>query len=368
LAGGAREVTVAEVVLVTGVSRYLGGQFAKRLTAELPQARVIGVDVVPPPHDIGGAEFVRADIRNPMIGKIILQAEVDTVVHLNVIATPTHAGGRTSQKEINVIGTMQLLAACQKAPGLRRLVVKSSGAVYGSSPRDPAMLTEDMAATALPRSGFGKDSVEVEGYVRGFSRRRPDVEITTLRLANIIGPRIRTSLTDYFSLPVMPVPLGFDARLQFLHESDAVAALVRATTGPSTGITNVAAPGIITLAQAVGLGGRPVVPVPMATTGLLGLALRRAGVAEFSPDFVQYLAYGRCLDTTRMHEVLGFTPRYSTRSAFEDFARHLGPAVPGLPLLRSAVAGTASAVAGVVTAAAGAAAASSGTPRSGGNR
>ena len=74
---------------------------------------------MPPPHDIGRAEFVRADIRNPMIGKIIAQAEVDTVVHMNVIATPTHAGGRVSQKEINVIGTMQLLAACQKAPSIR---------------------------------------------------------------------------------------------------------------------------------------------------------------------------------------------------------------------------------------------------------
>ena len=50
--------------------------------------RVIGVDVIPPPHDIGDAEFVRADIRNPVIAKVIAQAEVDTVVHMNVIATP----------------------------------------------------------------------------------------------------------------------------------------------------------------------------------------------------------------------------------------------------------------------------------------
>ena len=205
--GPTREVIVADVVLVTGVSRYLGGQFARALTQDPTVKRVIGVDVIPPPGDIGRAEFVRADIRNPMIGKIIAQSEVDTVVHMNVIATPTHAGGRTSQKEINVIGTMQLLAACQKAPSIKRLVVKSSAAIYGSSPRDPAMFTEDMGPKSLPRAGFGKDSVEVEGYVRGFSRRRPDVEISMLRFANIIGRGIRTSLTDYFALPVVPVPL-----------------------------------------------------------------------------------------------------------------------------------------------------------------
>ena len=103
---------MADVVLVTGVSRYLGGRFAREL-ARGGRIRVIGVDVVPPPHDLGGAEFVRADIRNPVISKVLERAGVDTVVHLNVIATPTSAGGRVSMKEINVIGTMQLLAACQ---------------------------------------------------------------------------------------------------------------------------------------------------------------------------------------------------------------------------------------------------------------
>jgi len=332
---------VAEVVLVTGVSRYLGGKFARQLTADPTVERVIGVDVIPPPHDIGRAEFVRADIRNPMIGKIIAQAEVDTVVHMNVIATPTHAGGRTSQKEINVIGTMQLLAACQKAPSIRRLVVKSSAAVYGSSPRDPAMFTEDMGPKALPRAGFGKDSVEVEGYVRGFSRRRPDVDISMLRFANIIGPGIRTSLTDYFALPVVPVPLGYDARLQFVHEADAVGALLFATTGPSSGITNIAGDGVITVTQAAGLAGRPVLPVPMPAAGLFGLVLKRSGLADFSSDQVQFLAYGRGLDTRRMREVLGFEPVYTTRTAFEDYVRGIPAVVPGGAALGSAVSGVA---------------------------
>ena len=328
-------------MLVTGVSRYLGGQFARRLTADPSVRRVIGVDVIPPPHDIGRAEFVRADIRNPMIGKIIAQAEVDTVVHMNVIATPTHAGGRTTQKEINVIGTMQLLAACQKAPSIRRLVVKSSAADYGSSPRDPAMFTEDMGPKALPRAGFGKDSVEVEGYVRGFSRRRPDTEITMLRFANILGPGIRTSLTDYFSLPIVPIPFGYDARLQFVHEHDAISALLRGTTGPSVGITNIAGDGVITVSQAAGLAGRPVMPVPIMAAGLLSSVVKRSGLTDFSADQLQFLAFGRGLDTTRMREVLGFEPEYTTRETFEDFARGIGSALPGASALGSAVTGVA---------------------------
>ena len=120
---------MARVVLVTGVSRYLGGRMARLLTDDPDVERVIGVDVVTPTGDIGGADFVRADIRNPIIGKVISTAGVDTVVHMGVIATPKQAGGRSTMKEINVIGTMQLLAACQRTPSVRSLVVKSTAAV-----------------------------------------------------------------------------------------------------------------------------------------------------------------------------------------------------------------------------------------------
>ena len=312
---------MGRTVLVAGVSRYLGGRFARLLTAEPGISRVIGVDVVPPPHDLGNAEFVRADIRNPVIAKVIARAAVDTVVHMNVIATPTSAGGRVSMKEINVIGTMQLLAACQKAPGVQRLVVKSTAGVYGSSPRDPAMFTEETGAKVLPHTGWGKDSVEVEGYVRGFSRRRPDVDVVQLRFANIIGPGMRTALTDYFGLPVLPTVFGFDPRFQLVHEDDSLEALRLATVGAATGVVNVAGDGVLLLSQAARLMGRPTLPVPGSTKGAVGQVLRRLGRVDFTGEQLRFLSYGRVLDTTRMRAVLGFEPRYTTREAFADFVR-----------------------------------------------
>ena len=312
---------MADVVLVTGVSRYLGGRFAKLLTATPGVSRVIGVDVVPPPHDIGDAEFVRADIRNPVIARVIARAEVDTVVHMNVLATPVSAGGRMSMKEINVIGTMQLLAACQKAPSLRRLVVKSTSAVYGCSARDPALFTEDMGPKVTPRTGFGKDSVEVEGYVRGFSRRRPDVGVAVLRLANFIGPGMHTALTDYFELPVVPTVLGYDPRLQFVHEDDGLEALRLATTGSASGLVNVAGDGVVTLMQAIAMTGRVPVPVPAPMVSAVGQAVRRSGLADFTLDQIDFLTFGRGLDTGRMRSVLGFEPRYTSREAFADYVR-----------------------------------------------
>jgi UDP-glucose 4-epimerase len=310
---------VSQVVMVTGVARYLGACFARLLGDDPAVDRVVGVDVILPNYDLGRCEFVRADIRHPVVAKVISRAKVDTVVHMGVLATPLDAGGRVSQKEINVIGTMQLLAACQKSLTVRRLVVKSSTTVYGASPRDPAMFTEDMAPKALPSSGYAKDSVEVEAYVRGFSRRRPDVGVTTLRFANFMGPTVRTPLTSYFTLPVIPIVLGHDARLQFIHEDDGLAALRLATLNDRPGTFNVAGDGVLMLSQAARRAGRPVLPLPGLASSTVGGLFKRAKLADFSPEQIGFLTYGRGVDTTRMREQLRFMPEHDTAQAFETF-------------------------------------------------
>ena len=212
-------------------------------------------------------------------------------------------------KELNVIGTMQLLAACQQAPDVRKLVVKSSAAVYGASNRDPAMFTEGMSAKRLPGSGFAKDVTEVESYTRGFARRRPDVSVTMLRLANVIGPR--DHLGDDRLLPA-----ARDPHRAGLQPADAVRCTSRtrstcsSTPRPATspGTFNVAGDGILTLAQAVRRIGRPSLPLPGFALPTFGSAIRQTRVADFSPEQVAFLTFGRGLDTTRMRKMLGFEP------------------------------------------------------------
>jgi UDP-glucose 4-epimerase len=318
---------MGRVVLVTGVSQDLGGRFARSLTADPDVERVIGVDVVPPRARLDDVQFVRADIRNPVIAKVIVGEGVDTVVHMSLLAAPGRAGGRASMKETNVIGTMQLLAACQKSPGLRKLVVKSSTAVYGASSRDPAMFTEDMAPKRMPREGFAKDSVEVEGYVRGFSRRRPDVTVSILRYASLIGPTVDTALNRYFRLPMVPTVLGYDARLQFCHEWDALDSLRLAVSQDVQGSFNVAGDGMMSLSQAIRRIGRPTLPVPSFAVSRVGSLIRSTRLADFSPEQIDFLTYGRGVDTTRMRGVLGFHPRFDTPGAFADFARSIRPGV-----------------------------------------
>lgn len=312
-----------KVVLVTGASRYFGGNVACRLAADPDIERVVAVDVLTPAPPLrrrmGRAEFVRADIRNPMIRRIIERYRVDTVVHTSILSQPPSSGGRAAMKDMNVLGAMQLFAVCQKSPTVRRVVLRSSSGVYGGSAKDPAKFTEEMSARRPPGGWFARDMIEVESFARGLARRRPDITTITLRLAPIIGPGLAGRAAQLLRSPITPTVLGRDARLQFLHEEDAVAALVHAIrTGPG-GIYNVAGDGALALSQAVRRAGRVAAPVPWSVFRTVGRTLMGPVMRDFSTEQLDYFLFGCGLDTTRMRAELGFEPRWTTVQAFDDF-------------------------------------------------
>lgn len=316
-------------VLITGVSRYLGGRLAGLLAADPQIERIIGIDTVPPRTAdlamLDRTEFVRADIRNPLIAKVVTQARVTTVVHAALMASPRSLGTRVAMQEMNVIGTMQLLAACQKSDTVRRLVLRSTTAVYGCGPADPAVFAEDMQPRDGGQTGYAKDAVEVEGYVRGFARRRSDVGVSVLRLGNILGPTIDNALAHYLGMPLVPASLGFDPRVQLLHEDDAVEALRLATISHRPGVVNVAGDGVVSLAQLLRRIGRVRVPVPAAALGVVGALVRNSATFDITAEESRYLNFGRVVDTTRLRTEFGYLPRYSTAETVEAFLHRLRP-------------------------------------------
>lgn len=310
-------------VLITGVSTFLGLRLAKRLEGDPSVDHVVGVDLTEPPIPIEGLEFIRVDIRNPLIARVLEATKIDTLVHTNIASRPGRAGGRSQMKENNVIGTMQLLAAAQRAERIQKVVVKSSSAVYGYAPGDPSILPEGHAARQRELSGYGKDCAEAEQYVRDYGRRRPEVELTILRTQNVMGPTARTSIAQYFGLRVVPTALGFDPRLQFLHEEDAVEALYAAMNKTQVGgIFNVAGDGILYLSKALRLLGKIELPLVLPVAKSAATLLRRLRVVDFPTDQLNLIVYGRVVATDRAKEVLGFAPTYTTEETLLDFRDH----------------------------------------------
>ncbi len=311
--------TTSRRVLVTGFASQLAGMVARELERDETIEEIVGVDVDEPHHDLLRSQFVRLDLRTSALPRILEATGIDTIVHLDTISTPGRAGGRAQMKEHNVIGAMQLFAAAQNAPDVTKVVLKSTTAVYGSDHDDPALFREDDLPRDAPDHGFAKDASEVEGYARAFARRRPDVDLTVLRFSNFLGGKMDSTIGSFFSLPIVPMILGYDPRLQFIHEDDAVAVLAQAIAEDHPGAFNVAGDGVVYLSQCIRLAGRVPVHVPRPAASSIGALVRRTKLVDFSAEQLRFLQFGRAADTVALRDDFGFVPRYTSRQAFEDF-------------------------------------------------
>jgi UDP-glucose 4-epimerase len=126
---------------------------------------------------------------------------------------------------------------------------------------------------------------------------------------------------------VVPTALGYDARVQLLHEDDALAVLTRATTGDFVGTVNVGGEGTLLLSQAIRRLGRVELPIPTPALASVGRLSRRFGFVDYSPEQMRFLNFGRVVDTTVLREEFGYTPRYTTEAALADYARTVSPVV-----------------------------------------
>jgi UDP-glucose 4-epimerase len=314
-------------VLVTGVADGTGGDLARRLEDHPQVGAIYGVDVRDPAGAFGRTEFVHADTRHSVLAKLIRELRIQVVVHCAVV-THQAAGGRALH-ETNVIGTVNVLAACSgEGSPVEHLVLRSDTAVYGVDPTGPSFLTEPMAGERRPRGGLQAELREMEQLALDFSLRNPEISITVLRLADMLDRRAATPLARYFTRPVVPTVAGFDPRVQFLHGEDAVEVLLRAALGRHRGVFNVAAPGILSLTQAIRLaGGRPL-PV---LTGVGGRVERFAVSALFgvqlSPRLLALITHGQALDCSRLLQEFGWEPALSNRTLLEEFALQADDAV-----------------------------------------
>jgi UDP-glucose 4-epimerase len=309
-------------VLITGLSSYWGCRLAQELERDPAIETVIGVSPEDPSLPLERTEFVRVGTHHALLRRIVEAAEIDTVIDTRLVADLRSASARAAHEQ-NVIGTMNILAACGGADSpVRKVVFKSSAHYYGCERDDPSFFTEDMRRPHPPRTRLESDIVEADDAVQGFAQRNRDMVVTTLRFCNGLGPDLRTTHTALLALPAVPGILGFDPRYQFVHEDDIVGALRFAVTHDLPGIYNAVPDGVLVLSEVAGLLGKPYAPLlPPLGTSLASAGLRLLGLRI--PDEVRrQLRYGRGLDNRKLKQA-GFRFSLTTRETVQAFAEAL---------------------------------------------
>jgi UDP-glucose 4-epimerase len=306
---------ISKRILITGLSTYWGARLAQALEQDPAIETIIGIDRTPPKLALERTEFVQVSDAHSLIRRIVDAAEIDTIVDTRLVVDSI-VTTRARAHENNVIGTMNVLAAAGgvggRASPVRKLIFKSSARYYGAEQDDPAFFTEDMRRPHPPRTAIERDVCEAEASVRDFRHRNPDTSVCVLRFADALGPDLRTSWQSYLAMGVVPTILGFDPRVQFIHEDDMANCLEHAVRYDLDGIFNCAADGVLALSEVVDLLGKAAAPVlPPWGTSLAASALRRAG-APISDEMLPHLRFGRALDNRRL-KATGFRYGATTR-------------------------------------------------------
>ena len=290
---------------------------ARRLASRVPW--LFGCDLHDPVSALEDMDFVHADTRQSVIGKLVRRLKIDTVVHLAVMVESPR--GERATHETNVIGTMNVLAGCAgPSSPVRRLVVKSSQAVYGARAEYPSVLSEEMAGMHPGGPLVTRDLVELEQLAHDFAVRNPACRVARMRLGYRISST--TALGRYLSQPVVPSFVGFDPRLQFLHEDDAAEAITLAALGEQEGPFNVAGAGVVLLSQAVAIMGGQALPVLLpASQWISRFAIRSSTGVNLPGHLLDLLVHGSVVDCARLKAEFGWSPEHSSRGVMDAFAQ-----------------------------------------------
>jgi UDP-glucose 4-epimerase len=246
--------------------------------------------------------------------------QVDTIVHTFLVVDSTSWRTRALH-EVNVIGTLNLLAAAG-APGshVRHVVMKSSTVVYGSAARDPMTFREDTPRSAPPQTEVERSLVDAERLVHDFAEDNPAIGITILRFANVLGANIDTPISRNLARPLCPSIFGYDPQLQFVEEGDVIRALDFVTRRQIGGTFNVAGAGRLPWSEVAAICRTRLVPLSPVNPGLMAFPFVRLGLVDLPPELASLLRYGRGVDTQRFLDA-GFRYTHTSVGAVQQFVR-----------------------------------------------
>lgn len=304
-------------VAITGYGTYFGRRIAAELLAR--GHRVVALDLVRPAELDPRLAFHAVDLTAPAVPaslvEILRKEGVEVLVHLAFRTSPSP--DLVYDHELETLGSVHVLQACAEA-ATARLVIASTTMVYGPHPDNPNFLGEEHPLRGHPEAHSVRNRVEVEGLVRDFAHRHPNVAVTVLRPCWVMGPGYRDHVTGMLGAAVVPRIAGYDPLLQLVHEDDLLSAYLQATAAPHPGVFNVVGRGVLPLSQLLALAGKRAPAVPRSLFEWTFGAALRARTGDPAAATYDYLRYLWVADGRRGWEEFG-EPVYSTREAWSAF-------------------------------------------------
>jgi UDP-glucose 4-epimerase len=313
-------------VLVTGAAGYVGRLCVAALAKRRDElSALVALDWIETDSDeqLEGVVYEHGDICDPRLEDLFKTHGIDTVVHLaSIVRAPKDAPEDLAYR-VDVLGTQNVLEACEAA-NATRLIVTSSGAAYGYHADNPDWLDEKDPLRGNDEFEYSKHKRIVEEMLAKWRDERPELRQVVFRPGTVVGPDVHSPVTDLFEKPVVLGIVGSDSPFVFIWDQDLVACLVDAVFSDKVGVYNQAGDGALTPREIAKMLDKPYVPLPAGLVKGILFVLKGLGLTENGPERVKFLRYRPMLSNRRLKEEYGYTPQLSSREAFELYARARG--------------------------------------------
>ncbi|MEE2673461.1 MAG: NAD-dependent epimerase/dehydratase family protein [Myxococcota bacterium] len=306
-------------VALTGLNTFVGQRLAERLLALPEPPRLVGIDLRQPLDLEGRIAFRPLDLTRATadgeLATMLADEHVEAVVHLAFRSSPT--ANLEYDHELETLGSLHVMHACSAAK-VGRLVLASSTMLYGPDSTNPNFLHEERALGGHADAPGIQNRVEAEGLLAHWAPRHPDVQVCVLRHCWVMGPTYSDHVVRYFDRPVVPVVLGYDPLMQFIHEGDLVSVFEKATLESHPGVYNVVGRGVVPLSMLLALAGKRSLPLPGWLLHRMPSVHSQGQAGDLPEGFFDYLRHLWVADGERGWQAFG-EPVYTTKEAWISF-------------------------------------------------
>jgi len=173
-------------VLITGGAGFIGSHITDKLIEKGHQVVVIDNLSTGKKENLNPKDkFYEADICNSEISQIFQKEKPEIVFHFAAqIDVRKSVKDPIQDARVNILGSLNLLQNCQKMGVKKFIFASSGGAIYG----DTNVILTPETHVENPESPYGICKLTIEKYLH-FYKETFRLNYTTLRLANIYGPR-----------------------------------------------------------------------------------------------------------------------------------------------------------------------------------
>lgn len=308
-------------ILITGAAGYIGSIVCEKVADNRKEfGTVVGLDLREPSANRKFSEinYISDDIRSKKIGDYLREHQIDVVVHLAAIVSPTKTMSREFLHDVEVNGTRNLLDACVAA-NVQQFIVTSSGAAYGYHPDNPDWLDETAPLRGNPEFAYSDHKRQIEEMLAEFRATHPQMRQLIFRPGTILGANVNNQITNLFKKPVVLGLRGADSPFVFIWDNDVAAVILDGIRNGKSGIFNLAGDGTLSMPEIATILGKPYVSLPVSIVKSALYLLKLLNLTQYGPEQVNFIRYRPVLDNKRLKSEFGYIPQKTSREVFEYF-------------------------------------------------